>query len=217
MQKRRIAAIVLSFIVGFGASLMSSADDASAGLAEGARVIVEEMSADAVQKLTDPTIDRETRKQRMREMMEQYFHIEGIARWVLGRHWRKATESERAEYLDLYENLMIETYVDRFAGYQGESLTIGAVDVRDGKDAIVSTAFNRPNEDEPIAVDWRIRENDGSYKVIDIMIEGVSMGQTQRSEFASAIKNLNGDLGEFLVSLRQRIETASTAAVDTTQ
>ncbi|MEQ8664145.1 MAG: ABC transporter substrate-binding protein [Rhodospirillales bacterium] len=217
MLNRRIAAIVFFFTLGLWLGLGSLVTDARAGLAEGARAIVEEMSADAVQKLTDQTIDRKARKQRMREMMNRYFNIEGIARWVLGRHWRNATDAERSEYLVLYEDLMIETYVDRFASYQGESLTIGKVDIRDGKDAIVSTVFNRPNEDSPIAVDWRVREYEGTFKVIDIMIEGVSMGQTQRSEFASAIKSVDGDLGAFLSSLRDRVETASAAAVENTQ
>ena len=217
MLNRRDAAKCLLLVLGLALGLGFAPVNAHADLAEGARSIVEEMSSDAVQKLTDPSIDREARKQRMREMMDQYFNIEGIARWVLGRHWRKATDDERAEYLVLYQDLMIETYVDRFAGYQGESLTFGKVDVRDGKDAIVSTEFNRPNQDQPIAVDWRVREYDGAYKVIDIMIEGVSMGQTQRSEFASAIKSADGDLGEFLVSLRERVETASTAAVENAQ
>lgn len=208
MGLRRISTAFLAafLVVGF------VVPPAVADLSSGARAIVEEMSSTAVAQLTDPAIDRDTRKARMREMMNRYFHVEGIARWVLGRNWRKASPEEQSEYLALYEDLMIETYVDRFASYEGENLIIGEVDVRDDKDAIVTSEFHRPGADKPINVQWRIREVLGEYKVIDVMIEGVSMGQTQRSEFASAIKGADGDIAEFLVSLRERVETASAAA-----
>jgi len=184
------------------------------GLADGARALIENIADSAIVELTDPAVSREVRKERMRELMRSSFNVPGIARWVLGRYWRSASEAEQQEYVGIYEDLMIETYVDRFTGYKGETIEVVDVDVRDGKDALVASLINRPQTGEPLKVDWRVREFDGAYKVIDIMVEGVSMGQAQRSEFSSAISNNGGDIGEFLRSLRERVETASAAAAN---
>jgi len=208
----RLPAALLAVVLVFGSVAPAGATD---DLASGALEAVTALSERAVTELTDPTIDRETRKDRLRDVMNTYFHVDGIARWVLGRNWRKASAGEQEEYLQLYEHLMIETYVDRFANYQGEKLQVGNVDTSNGKDAIVDTTFHRPGVDKPVLVQWRVRDVLGAYKVIDVMIEGVSMGQTQRAEFASAIKSADGDIGEFLASLRSRVETASAAATQT--
>ena len=193
------------------ASLVPSVEAKADELSDGAHALIESIADSAIVELTDPAISREKRKERMRELMHRYFNVPGIAQWVLGRHWRKATDAEREEYLKIYEDLMIETYVDRFTGYNGETVEVLSVDVRNGKDAIVATSIRRPENVEPLKVDWRVREFDGVYRVIDIMVEGVSMGQAQRSEFSSVISNNGGDLSEFLKTLRQRVETASAA------
>jgi phospholipid transport system substrate-binding protein len=54
-------------------------------------------------------------------------------------------------------------------------------------------------------VNWRVRLRDGKYKVIDVMVEGISMGQTQRSEFSSVIRKNGGKVKGLLVELRKRL------------
>jgi phospholipid transport system substrate-binding protein len=181
-------------------------------LAEEAEAFILDMSKTAIIRLTDPDISSDERKVRMRDMMAEYFHVPGIAQWVLGRFWRQASSEERNEYLALFEDLMVESYVDRFDTYSGETLVIVKTDVRDGKDVIVSSTMTHPETNKPVQVDWRVRVRGGEYKVVDIMVEGVSMGQTQRSEFASAIKNNGGDIKKFLTELRERIVISGAGA-----
>lgn len=190
-----------------------SARPAYAGeLADDAEAFIRSMADTAIVRLTDAEITREERKVRMRELMSEYFFVPGIAQWVLGRFWRKASKEERDEYVALFEDLMVETYVDRFATYNGETLEIVKTDVRNEKDAIVTSTLIRPETTEPIQVDWRVRARGDVYKIIDIMVEGVSMGQTQRAEFASSIKNNGGDISKFLVELRERVDVAGSGA-----
>lgn len=207
MSTRRILLPILTvFILLSGTTARGSAEG---DFAAGAEAFVRSMADQAIVSLTDPGITRVERKARMRRMMDEYFFVPGIAQWVMGRFWRQATDEQRDEYVELYEDLMIETYVDRFATYKGETLEVTKTDVRDGKDAIVTSTLLRPEINETIQIDWRVRASQGQYKIIDIMVEGVSMGQTQRSEFASAIKSNGGDIGKFLEDLRLRIASAS--------
>ena len=78
----------------------------------------------AVEALTNTDISKQDRAKRFRVMLTDNFAIKTIARWVLGRHWKKASDAEKTEYLHLFEELLVVTYVDRFSSYSGESLKI---------------------------------------------------------------------------------------------
>lgn len=175
--------------------------------ADAARFI-QSMADKAIVELTDPDIDRTERKVRMRNLMRDYFFVPGIAQWVLGRFWRKASSEEQAEFMALFEDLLVETYVDRFATYSGETLEITKSDVRNGNDVIVSSNLDRPDATSQIRLDWRVRLHGDAYRIIDIMVEGVSMGQTQRAQFASAFRNNGNDMSKFLDELRERVSIA---------
>jgi len=62
---------------------------------------------------------------------------------------------------------------------------------------------------QPIRVDWRITFPDGRYKIIDIVVEGVSMVQTQRSEFSSVIRRSGGKVEGLLTALREKAVSVS--------
>ena len=72
------------------------------------------------------------------------------------------------------------------------------------KDIIVRSKLERPKHDSTIRLDWRVRARDGKFKVVDVMAEGVSMGQTQRSEFSSVIRNNGGSIDGLLAELSKR-------------
>lgn len=208
---RRIALRALAVTVVTPGMLIGRSAYAT-GLAEDAEEFIRGMANTAIVRLTDTEITRDERKVRMRNLMAEYFFVRGIAQWVLGRFWRRASKEERDEYVTLFEDLMVESYVDRFASYSGETLAIVKTDVRNEKDVVVSSTLTRPETNEPIQLDWRVRARGDSYKIVDIMVEGISMGQTQRSEFASAIKNNGGDIAKFLVELRERVSIAASGA-----
>jgi phospholipid transport system substrate-binding protein len=168
---------------------------------------IEDLSGQAVEALTDPNISREERETRFRKLLNQHFAVNTIGQWVLGRYWKTATLEERKEYLSLFEDLLVVTYVNRFERYSGETLSIekALVDERSG-DVVVFSQLNRPDGSAVVSVGWRLRSMGDSFKVIDVLVQGVSMGQTQRSEFASVIRKHGGKVGGLLAELRQRVK-----------
>ncbi|MBM3580943.1 MAG: ABC transporter substrate-binding protein, partial [Alphaproteobacteria bacterium] len=122
MIARRILALAAGFAL--SALLLGAPARAAAELENGARTFVESLAKQAVDSLADPKIARSERINRFRRMFNDSFAVEAIGRWILGRHWRTATEAERAEYLGLFEDLMVVSYVDRFAEYAGEALKV---------------------------------------------------------------------------------------------
>ena len=198
-----LAALFIAALVAAGLPPGSArADEFGAG----AKKFIEILTSDAISMLTVEDISKTERADRFRRLMNENFAIKGIAKFVLGRHWRKATESEKKEYLQLFEDLLVDTYADRFAKYSGEKLVVNKSEVRGKGDALVHTIMIRVDGAKPLKVTWRVRGKNGIYKIVDIMVEGISMVVTQKSEFASFIQKNGGSLGPLLIELRKRIQ-----------
>ena len=171
---------------------------------------IDQLGRAAILHLTDKSISSEERRRRFRDLMHKAFNVPGIGRFVLGRYWNQATEDERQEYMRLFEELVVRTYADRFSEYSGEKFTIGKVqrDAERQNYATVFTTIYRPNG-QMVRVDWRLRqEQDQSWRVVDMVVEGVSMSVTQRSEFASVIESKGGTVKGLIETLRQKVQGA---------
>jgi phospholipid transport system substrate-binding protein len=166
---------------------------------------IESLADKAVAALTDKNTPREERIRRFRVLLNEHFAVEIIARWVLGRPWQTSSDAERAEYLRLFEDLIVYSYVDRFTEYAGEKLEVSRTLVVEGGDTMVYSSIVRGNQPEPVEVDWRVRTRGGQFKIVDVMVKGISMGVTQRQEFASVFSRNNNSMSAFLSELRQRV------------
>ncbi len=172
---------------------------------DAARVFIETMADKAVAALTKVDVPREERVRRFRSLLHEHFAVNTIGRWVLGRYWRAASEPQREEYLKLFEELIVSTYVDRFTRYSGEDFAVTRTVRNSDRDTLVFSVISRPQGAEPISVGWRVRGHEGQFKIVDVVVEGVSMGQTQRSEFASVIRRNGGTVEGLLRQLRRQL------------
>ena len=107
-----LAALFIAALVAVGLSPRPAKADE---FGTGAKKFIEILTSDAISMLTVEDISKTERADRFRRLMNENFAIKGIAKFVLGRHWRKATESEKKEYLQLFEDLLVSTSADRFA------------------------------------------------------------------------------------------------------
>ena len=139
-----------------------------------------------------------------RRLMKEGFDLPLIGRFVMGVHWRRATDAEKAEYVALFEDYVIKTYANRLTSYNDERFEVQAGKPDDDKDVIVTSLIHRPNG-APIKVDWRVRISGESPKVIDVIVEGASMAISQRSEFSSVIQNNGGQVGALIKLLRDKV------------
>ena len=171
----------------------------------GARRFIEGMADQAVVALADQSLSREQRIERFRGLLGEHFDVPTIGQWVLGATWRQATRRQRREFLTLFEDLVVATYVERFSAYAGERLTVTGADGVGSRDVAIRSRISRPGGHRPIQVDWRVRAEGGSFRIVDVIVENVSLGQTQRSEFASMIRRHGGRVDRFLSVLRGRV------------
>ncbi len=198
--------VVIALLLIFLTALSPAPSLAVVQAEDDAKAFIEGLADQAIQALTVPGATEEDKVKRFRELLREHFAVEDIGEWVLGRHWARASEAERAEYLKLFEDWVVVTYVRRFESYSGETLNVSRAVLRDGSlDVIVDSEIVRPAVD-PIHVAWRVRDYDNELRIVDVIVEGVSMSQTQRADFGSIIRRSDGEITGLLNAMRQTLE-----------
>jgi phospholipid transport system substrate-binding protein len=165
-----------------------------------------ERAAELLDKKADPAI----REARFRELFHEDFDAPGIARFVLGRYWRTASQEEQKEFVRLFENYVAFVYTVRLSDFgRGQTFKIRG-SRSDGEGVIVSTDVTNPGSPQPLRIDWRLVTADsGTYKINDVIVEGVSMTATQRSEFASIVQRNGGQVGSLISMMREKTASAA--------
>ena len=161
-------------------------------------------AAELLNNKTDPAI----RQARLRQLFHEDFDGAGIARFVLGRYWRDASGQEQQEFVKLFENYVVFVYTARLANFGGKIFNIRG-SRSDGDGAIVSTVVISPGSTSPLRMDWRLVNDNGAYKINDVIIEGVSMAVTQRSEFASIVQRNGGQVSRLIALMREKTASAA--------
>lgn len=148
------------------------------------------------------------RQARFRHLFRTDFDGPGIARFVLGRYWRNASAEEQKEFLKLFEDYVVFVYSTRLSDFSGEKFKINGSRT-DQDSVIVSTDLLTPGAAAPLKLDWRLVSDAGAFKISDVIIEGVSMMVTQRSEFASVIQRHGGRVEGLLTLMREKTASAA--------
>ncbi len=163
------------------------------------------MTQEAMAVLSDASLSEDQRAEKLRHMMAQDIDIPPIARFVLGRYWRGATERQREVYVAAYSDYILSTYAAKIGGGGAavDRFDVIRTQVHGTKDFLVYCVVGRAGG-EPLRVVWRLRQRDGRYRIIDLMVEGVSLVQTQRQEFVSFIRANGGSVDKLIAELRQR-------------
>ena len=109
---------------------------------------------------------------------------------------------------------MVATYARRLGNYAGEQLVIEGGRALGDRGALVRSRIIRP-QGEPLQVEWRVRRTAEGWKIIDVVLQGISMAVTHRSEFTAVIGGHGGRIDGLLKVLRDKtapVETHPLAA-----
>lgn len=174
-------------------------------LVKGAKSFIQSVADRGLSFLANDELSFDERKKEFRSLLLDSFDIRTIGRFSIGRYWRKATREQRAEYLDLFREMIIQVYSSRFDEYSGQDLKVTNARPEGKKDAIVTTKIVSENAADVI-VRWRVRFSDNKYQIVDVIIEGVSMLVTQRSDFAAVIQRGGGQVDVLLEHLGEKVD-----------
>jgi len=200
MQRRMFLAASAAAVVLIGRTARAalSSDDAKA--------FISNLGTDAISSLTGSTLNEKDRETRFRSLLVTHFDMLGISKFVLARYWKIATPDQQTEFQKLLEDLLTQSYAKTFAQYAGEKFKVTGAHGNDDGSMMVNSSVDRPNGDI-IRLDWRVEDQSGTTKITDLLVEGVSLRTTHRSDFASAIQSNGGTVAGLLDALRQKVKS----------
>jgi phospholipid transport system substrate-binding protein len=168
---------------------------------QAAQDFIAKMGDRGINFLGNQSMSMEAKKAEFSSLLTQSFDMNTIGRFALGANWKSATPAQQQEYLKLFKQMIIKVYSKRFSDYKGQKFEVRSSRKDNDKDSTV-TSYIVPTSGSEVRVDWRVRNKDGAYKVVDIIVEGVSMAQTQRADFSSVIQRGGGGIEPLLQHLR---------------
>lgn len=164
---------------------------------------VNDIGGKIVSIANEKNISEDKKKDKIIAIIDGAIDSEWIARFVLGKNYKNISEENRTKFSKLYRDFMINTYGPKFKNYNGRKFDV--VDVVEQNGFFVAKAEFLPRDSNvPISVDFRVKERNGKLVILDFIAEGVSLIETQRSEFNSAISQKGID--QFLVDLAERVK-----------
>src|ERR1700688_4536392 len=154
--------------------------------------------------LKDKVLSKDDRVKALADVFLEGFDVRGIGLFVLGVYGHRASESERASYLNVFKEYVVQTYAVRFNSYAGESFLVTKTAPDGDIGAWVTSGIGQTGE-EPTEVQWRVRKEPEGYKIIDVVVEGVSLLVTQRSEFSAVLQRNKGNIATLTELMRGKI------------
>lgn len=133
--------------------------------------------------------DKDQQQKQLQQMFVENVDIPWMGKFVLGYGWQQASAEQRTQYLQSYQRYLLAHYTSNFADYTGANYTITGAKNEGDSQYSVSMEIKTPNQSQDTLAGYRLRkEGNGQFKIVDIIIEGVSLITTQRSEFGSVIQ-----------------------------
>ena len=164
---------------------LAPAADAKAADAE---AFIRDIGDKVMTILTDDSKSDAEKLVELKKILDNNTDLDLVARLVLGRYWRTASDEERKEYVELFHELLMKTLASRLGDYNGQTFEVtGSQQVSDS-DSVVTTKIIRVGDGPPLKVDWRVRDEGGKFALIDVVAEGVSLVVSQRNEVGSIVE-----------------------------
>jgi phospholipid transport system substrate-binding protein len=156
--------------------------------------------------LEDPALKGEARvadrRRALRQIADEIFDFDEMARRAMGQHWRSLTAAQRTEFVQVFSDLLERAYTSKIERYGGEKIQYPGERV-EGDLATVSTRIVTKNGTE-VPVDYRTLKRGDRWRVYDVSIEGVSLVANYRTQFNSIIRTSSYE--ELLKKMRSRVE-----------
>ena len=128
--------------------------------------------------------DRKEKLLALRDVLRDFLDTEALARLAAGKHLEGRTPEETKEFLDLFREMFIRTYVQRLLLFDGPDFAYGEERVT-GDSATVGTEI--VTKRDRFAVDYTLRRTGAGWRATDILVEQVSLAQNFRAQFDSAL------------------------------
>jgi phospholipid transport system substrate-binding protein len=150
--------------------------------------------------LQDPQLDKNERREMVKTIVRSRFDYESMSQVILAASWRKATDSQRQQFITLFRELLEQTYFSAMDSYSNQTVRMGRERLK-GKLANVQTFIVASNKELPVSYKLRYRNDD--WYAYDVAVDGVSLVSNYRTSFRNLVKTKGMD--GLLAELAQKV------------
>lgn len=187
MRRFIIAVVASAALVGLVGSSAQAGEPAS-----GARRFIEQFGSRVVALVKSSDIGAEEQQKQLQVLLLDNVDFERIGRYILGDQWDKSTPEQRSQYQSLFAKYALSLFSRTLLNEGVDGFAVVGLDTLRGSQALVHTRIQKPRG-EALQWSWQIRETNGRYRAVDLVMNGVSLVKTYRAEIASVVANLGMD------------------------
>ena len=168
--------------------------------------MVQNVTKEGIEKIINSNDGTEEKNKVFRTLFTENLDLDFIGKYVLGRYWRTATPAQKKEFIELYKEFNVQTWSQRFDEFKGKEFVFEGTSVANNPNQIFVDTSVPMTEGAPANVKWRVNDVNGKLKIIDIIIENVSLAQTARNEYTSFIAKSPKGIDGLLENLRAKMK-----------
>ncbi len=146
---------------------------------------VEATIASIIEILHSESADREEKWRRIGAIIDEGFDFRRMSQSVLARNWQAASKEEKRQFVEFFSQYLEEVYRTKIESHTNQRVEVMKETVR-GDRAVVNTAIIAGAKRIP--VDYKLKNNDGTWYAYDVVIEGVSLVNNYRNTFDAIVK-----------------------------
>jgi phospholipid transport system substrate-binding protein len=151
-----------------------------------ARAVIAETVDEVLAVLRDKSKSTEDRIRSLEQIVYGRFDLYVMSRLVLARNWKRFSEEQKEQYVTEFKRYLTNSYGNRIERYDQQEVEIIGEREEPRGDVVVKTKI-LGGEFEGALVDYRLRKQGSDWRVIDVVIEGISMVSNYRDQFKSIV------------------------------
>lgn len=145
------------------------------------------------------------RNARFEKLFNSALDLKFIGRFVLGRYWKTASNEQRDRFIDVYRKLNVQTWSKRFDEFKGKEFIFKGTTPSSSSNQIFVNSIVPMDQGQPANVVWRVKQEGDKFKIVDIIIENVSLAITARNEYSAFIKKSPKGIDGLIADLENKI------------
>jgi phospholipid transport system substrate-binding protein len=162
------------------------------------------MTTQEVLTVIKKTTDRATLRKIAEQKVVPYFDFKEMTRLAVGRPWREATPEQQKQLEDSFRTLLVNTYTSALTRTVTADKTVEVKPLQAGANdkEVTVRSMVKGGGGQPLEIDYRMTKEDQGWKVIDVIVENVSLVTTYRSTFAQEVQQ--GGIDGLIKSLQEK-------------
>jgi phospholipid transport system substrate-binding protein len=186
------------------AGVASGTASAQGETPEAASAVVADMIATVQHALSDAKLSVQEREQEFGRVLHDQFDVPAISRYVLGPYSASASPQEMDVFAGLMQRWMINAFAGSMGGFGDAKIKMVETRPYGPASVVVTSEIVQPN-DPPIRIDWRLHQDEGHYRIVDLYLQGISLSLVQREQMAAVISQNGGTVAGLNLALERRL------------